>query len=219
MKEAVLPRTKVLLADDHRMFTDALASLLKESFDLVGIARDGRSLVEEAIRLKPDVIVADIFMPVLNGIDAAQQLKSRGLESKIIFLTMQADPKVAAQAFRAGAFGFVSKESAGEELFQAIENAVQGRAYVTPLIEKGMIDLLIEAKNSGSGTEPDLTPRQREVLQLVAEGRTMKEIAEILSISARTAETHKYETMQVLGVQTTAELVHWAIRLGLISIK
>jgi DNA-binding NarL/FixJ family response regulator len=210
---------KVLLADDYRMIADALASLLKESFDLVGIVRDGPSLVAEATRLKPDVIVTDIYMPLLNGIDAVRRLKSSGVDSKIVFLTAHTDAKLAAEAFRAGASGFVSKESAGEELIQAIHDVVGGRAYVTPLVQKEMIDVLIESKNSASLIEPELTPRQRQVLQLLAEGRTMKEIAERLGISVRTAESHKYETMETLGARSTAELIHWAIRLNLVSIK
>jgi DNA-binding NarL/FixJ family response regulator len=201
------------------MVGEALVALLRDSFELVGLVRDGHALVEEAARLKPDVIVTDIFMPFLNGIDAARQLKTRGVDSKIVFLTMQANPKIAAEAFRAGASGFVSKESAGEELIQAIQEAVQGGAYITSLVAKDMIDILIEARTSAPGINPVLTSRQREVLQLVAEGRTMKEIGNALGISVRTAETHKYETMQVLGVQTTAELIHWAIRLRLVSIS
>lgn len=213
-----LSRTRVLLADDHRMVAEALAALLKDSFELVALVEDGYSLIEEAARLKPDVIVTDVFMPLLNGIDAARQLKNRGVQSKVVFLTVHADARIAAEAFRAGAAGFVSKESAGEELIQAIQDAVQGRIYITPLIAGDMIDILIEAKTAAPGIDPTLTPRQREVLQLIGEGRTMKEIANILGISARTAETHKYETMEALGVQTTAELIHWAIRLGLVSI-
>jgi DNA-binding NarL/FixJ family response regulator len=145
-------------------------------------------------------------------------LKSRGIDSKIVFLTVQADPKIAAEAFRAGASGFVSKESAGEELIQAIQEAVQGGAYITSLVAKDMIDILVDAKTSPPGMDPSLTSRQREVLQLIAEGRTMKEIGNVLGISVRTAETHKYEMMEALGVQTTAELIHWAIRLRLVSI-
>jgi DNA-binding NarL/FixJ family response regulator len=201
------------------MVAEALASLLEKSFDLVGIVRDGRSLVEEAPRLKPDVIVTDIYMPLLNGIDALRYLKNSGLDSKIVFLTAHADAKLAAEAFRAGAFGFVSKDSAGEELVHAIESAAKGRVYVTPLVEKGMIDVLIEAKGSASGVEPELTPRQRQVLQLIAEGRTMKEVAEILGISVRTAETHKYEAMETLGARSTAELIQWAIRLNLVRLN
>ncbi len=214
-----MARIRVLLADDHKMFGDALASLLRESFELLGVVRDGRLLVEEATRLKPDVIVTDAFMPKLNGIDAARQIKSHGLASKIIVLTLHPDPSLAADAFRAGAVGFVSKDSAGQELIEAIQYVSQGRAYLTPLIAKNVIDLLLRDKSSAGSSKPDLTPRQREVLQLVAEGRTMKEVADVLGISVRTAEGHRYETMESLGVQTTAELVQWAIRLGLISVS
>jgi len=200
------------------MVGEALAALLKDSFDVVALVRDGHALIEEATRSKPDVIVTDVFMPLLNGIDAARQLKNRGIESKFVFLTMQADAKVAAEAFRAGASAFVSKESAAEELIQAIQEAVQGKAYITSLVAKDMIEILVDAKTSPAGMDPSLTTRQREVLQLIAEGRTMKEIGSVLGISVRTAETHKYEMMEALGVQTTAELIHWAIRLRLVSI-
>ena len=209
--------TKVLLADDHTIVAQGLQLLLKDSFNLVGTVRDGRALLEAAARLKPDVIIADISMPLLNGLDAVRQLKSNGIEAKVIILTMHADPHLAADAFRAGASGFVLKDSAGEELIQAIREILQGRAYLTPLIAKDMITVLMEAKGEG-GSEAKLTSRQREVLQLIAEGRTMKEVAGVLNISARTAETHKYEMMSVLGVRTTAELIQCAIRLRLVSI-
>jgi DNA-binding NarL/FixJ family response regulator len=210
---------KVLLADDHKMVAEAFATLLKKSFDVVGTTQDGRALVEEAIRLKPDVIVTDIFLPLLNGIDAARQLRDRGGKSKLVFLTMHADPGLAAEVFRGGATGYVSKDSGVEELIHAIQEAAHGRAYVTPLIAKEMIGVLLKANHGRSGLEPQLTPRQREVLQLIGEGHSMKEIADILNISTRTAETHKYETMEALNVQTTAELIHWSIRLRLISIE
>jgi DNA-binding NarL/FixJ family response regulator len=209
-------RVRVLLAEDHRMVADALASLLRESFDLLGVVHDGRTLIELAKRLKPDVIVTDAFMPLLNGIEAIRQLRSNGSAQKIILLTVHPDPKLAAAGFRAGALGFVSKESAGEELIEAIHQAHQGRRYITPLVAKDLIDSLLEP-DAAAGQQANLTLRQSEVLQLVAEGRTMKEIADILGISTRTAETHKYEAMETLGVQTTAELVRWAVRLGLVS--
>jgi DNA-binding NarL/FixJ family response regulator len=213
-----MPSTKVLLADDHTIVAQGLESLLKDSFILVGTVRDGRALLEAAARLKPDVIVTDISMPLLNGLDAIRQLKSNGIEAKVVFLTMHADAQLAAEAFRVGASAFVLKQSAGEELIQAIHEVIQGRAYLTPLIAKDMITVLMEAKDQ-RGEVGKLTPRQREVLQLIAEGRTMKEVAGILNISARTAETHKYEMMEVLGVHTTAELVQRAIRLRLVSIE
>ena len=210
---------RVLLADDHKMIAEALASLLKESVDVVGIVGDGRSLIDEATRLQPDVVVTEIYMPLLNGVDALKQLRSSGIDSRFVFLTGHAEAKLAAETFRAGASGFLSKQCAAEELIQAVRDVAQGRVYVTPLIEKEMIALLLEARSSPSVIEPELTPRQREVLQLVAEGRTMKEVADILGISVRTAESHKYETMEILGARSTAELIHWAIRLNLVSIK
>ena len=157
-------------------------------------------------------------MPLLNGLDATRQLKSSGNSAKVVILTMHADPHLATEAFRAGASAFLLKQSAGEELVKAIHEILQGRAYLTPLIAKDMISVLMDSKGEPS-SEVKLTPRQREVLQLVAEGRTMKEVANILSISSRTAETHKYEMMQVLGVKTTAELVQHAIKLRLVSLE
>ena len=145
-----LRRIRVLLADDHRMVAQALAALLKSSCDLVGLAEDGHALVEEATRLKPDVIVTDVFMPLLNGIDAVRQIKSRGIDSKIVFLTVHAEPKLAVEAFRAGASGFVSKQSAVEELIQAVQDAARGRVFITPLIAKDMIHVLIDDKGSAS---------------------------------------------------------------------
>jgi DNA-binding NarL/FixJ family response regulator len=179
---------------------------------------DGRALLEAAVRLKPDVVVTDISMPLLNGLDAVRQFRSNGVGAKVVFLTMHADANLAAEAFRAGGSAFLLKQSAGDELVQAIREILQGRAYLTPLIAKDMINVLMEAREE-KAEESKLTPRQREVLQLIAEGKTMKEVASILNISARTAETHKYEMMQVIGVKTTAELIQHAIRLRLVNIE
>jgi DNA-binding NarL/FixJ family response regulator len=209
---------KVLIADDHTIVAQGLELILRESFDFIGTVTDGRALLEAAERLKPDVIVADISMPLLNGLDATRQLKSSGNHAKVVILTMHADAHLASEAFRAGASAFVLKQSAGEELVKAINEILQGRAYLTPLIAKDMITVLMEGKGEPGG-EVKLTTRQREVLQLIAEGRTMKEVAGILNISSRTAETHKYEIMEVLSVRTTAELVQHAIRLRLISLE
>jgi DNA-binding NarL/FixJ family response regulator len=213
-----MPQTTVLLADDHAIVAEGLAALLKTTFSLVGIVRDGRALLAAASELKPDVIVADISMPLLNGLDAVRQIKADRPTTKIVILTMHADPELAVQAFRAGALGYVLKTSAGEELVTAIKEAAQGRVYVSSLIAKDLIDILIEARNLPTSEHATLTTRQREVLQLVAEGRTMKEVASILNISQRTAESHKYEIMRVLGVDTTAALVQYAIRNKLISV-
>jgi DNA-binding NarL/FixJ family response regulator len=209
---------RVLLADDHKIVAQGLESLLKDSFNFVGAVSDGRALLEAAVRLKPDVVVTDISMPLLNGLDAVRQFRSNGVEAKVVFLTMHADATLAAEAFRAGGSAFLLKDSAGDELIQAIGEILQGRAYLTPLIAKDMISVLIEAKESPK-EESRLTPRQREVLQLIAEGKTLKEVAGILNISTRTVETHKYEMMQVIGAKTTAELIQYAIRLHLVPTK
>ena len=204
----------ILIADDHKMFAEGLASLLEDDFELVGTVSDGQALVAEATRLSPEVIVVDISMPVLNGLDATRQLKQAGSPAKIIFLTMHADARLLSEAFRCGAAGYVLKQSAGEELVFAIREVIAGRRYITPTIAS-------ELKESESAVvEPKhftLTPRQREVLILLSAGHTMKEIATQLGISTRTAESHKYEMMEGLGVETTAELIQYAIKLGITS--
>jgi DNA-binding NarL/FixJ family response regulator len=208
--------TTVLLADDHAVVAEGLASLLRDSFTLVGIARDGRALLEASDRLRPDVIVTDISMPLLNGLDAIRQIRSKRPEAKVVVLTMHSDPDLAVQAFRAGAAGYVLKTSPGEELLMAIRTVAKGHVFLTSLITKDIIEVLLEAKEEPKAAGSKLTPRQREVLQLIGEGRTMKEIANLLGISPRTAETHKYEMMQLLGAGTTAELVQHAVRLKLV---
>ena len=212
-----MPRTRVLLADDHAIVAEGLEALLKVSFDLVGVVHDGRALVEAAEKLRPDVIVTDISMPLLNGLEAIRQIRARRPEAKIVVLTMHQEPQLAADAFRAGASGYLLKVSPGEELIAAIGQVALGRAYVTTLLAKDLITLLLEAAREADAGESPLTPRQREVLQLIAEGRTMKEVASILHISPRTAESHKYEIMQTLGVDTTAALVQYAVRSKLVA--
>jgi DNA-binding NarL/FixJ family response regulator len=214
-----MSKTRVLLADDHTIVAEGLRSLLEGEFEFVGTVGDGRALLDAARNLNPDVIVADISMPLLNGLDAARQLKRDGVTAKIVFLTMHAEAQLAAEAFRAGASGYVLKSSAGEELIAAIHEVAKGRAYVTPLITKDILSFLMGAARQGRQPAVKLTPRQREVLQLVAEGRTMKEVASILNISARTVESHKYDMMESLGVQTNAELVQYAIKIGLVSVS
>ena len=210
-----MAKTKVLLADDHAVVAQGLEALLKDDFDLVGIVHDGRALLDAAEALRPDVIVTDISMPLLNGLDAIRQIRVRWPGMKVIVLTMHRETQLAVDAFRAGASGYMLKVSPGEELITAITQIAQGRAYVTTLLTKDLITVLMEASREGSSSSP-LTPRQREVLQLIAEGRTMKEVASILKISPRTAESHKYEIMQTLGVETTAALVQYAVRLRLV---
>jgi DNA-binding NarL/FixJ family response regulator len=212
-----MPKIKVLLAEDHTVVAEGLQSLLKDSFDLVGMVHDGRALLDAAEKLRPDVIVTDISMPLLNGLDAVRQIRASRPETRFIILTMHRDTHLAAEAFRAGVSGYLLKVSPVEELVKAIREVAQGRSYVTTLLAKDLINLLIEAGAAQREGGSALTPRQREVLQLIAEGRTMKEVAGILEISPRTAESHKYDIMQALSVRTTAELIQCAIRMGLVG--
>lgn len=205
-----------MLADDHAVVAEGLQSLLNDSFEVVGVVHDGRALLEASARLRPDIILTDISMPLMNGLDAIRQIRSQRPDAKIIVLTMHRDTQLAAAAFRAGVSGYLLKVSPSEELIHAVREVAMGRSYVTTLLAKDLITLLLEAGAPQEGSST-LTPRQREVLQLVAEGKTMKEVASILNISPRTAESHKYEIMEVLGVRTTAELVQYAMRMKLIA--
>ena len=213
-----MKKPRVLLADDHKIVIEGLMSLLVGEFEVVGSVEDGRALVEKASTLYPDVIVADISMPQLNGIEAARQIKKIDKNIKIVFLTMHQDATYAADAFEAGASGFVLKHSASSELIRAIHEAIKGRTYVTPLIAGD----LIRTYQKGGAPEKNLfkkiSPRQREVLQLLAEGKSAKEIASILNISTRTVEFHKYKMMEQLKIKTSAELVHYALKHGMISL-
>jgi DNA-binding NarL/FixJ family response regulator len=211
-----MPRTRVLLADDHAVVAQGLSALLEDTFELAGVVHDGRALLAAVDELHPDVVVTDISMPLLNGLDALRQIHVRHPHVKVIILTMHRETQLAVDALRAGASGYVLKISPGEELITAIEQVALGRSYVTTLLAKDLIALLLEARGDCPGEIP-LTPRQREVLQLVAEGRTMKEVASVLNISPRTAESHKYEIMHVLGLDTTAGLIQYAIRLKLVA--
>jgi DNA-binding NarL/FixJ family response regulator len=206
-----MSRVRLLLADDHRMFAQGLQSLLQDEFDLLGIVNNGEDLVEVARQLNPEVIIVDISMPVVNGFDAVRRIKKGGTAAKIIFLTMHDDEALIAEAFRCGGLGYVLKQAAGEELVTAIREVARGNKYVTPLVSsKATVSTEVLQKAS-------ITPRQREVLELISRGLTMKEIAAQLDISTRTAESHKYEMMQSLGVDSTAELIKYALRLGLIA--
>jgi DNA-binding NarL/FixJ family response regulator len=202
-------RPTVLIADDHTIVVEGLTQLLKDQVDVVGAVSDGAALLEAAARLRPDIILTDISMPGLSGIDALRRLKAERSETKVILLTMHADAAIATEAMRAGASAFLVKQSAGEELLTAIHEVLQGRTYLTPAVTRGVLAQMADPEKGG---EPALTSRQREVLRLVAEGRRMKEIAAILNLSPRTIETHKYEMMRALGLQSTAELVRYAIQ-------
>jgi DNA-binding NarL/FixJ family response regulator len=209
-----MKRPRVLLADDHCVVAEGLRSLLEPHFDVVGILLNGRELVSAAKTLNPDVVVLDISMPSLNGIEAARQMRATNLRAKVVFLTMHSEVTYAARALEAGASGFVLKHSATSELVTAIQEALKGGTYVTPQIAGELLDSMRRGNPPGIGALHELTPRQREVLQLVAEGRSAKEIANVLHISRRTAEFHKARLMEALGVQNTAELIQYAIRTG-----
>jgi DNA-binding NarL/FixJ family response regulator len=209
-------RPRVLLADDHRMLREAFAQLLEPSCEIVGAVGDGRALLAAAEELKPDIVVVDIGMPLLNGLDATRQLKRTMPDLKIIILTINEDPHMAAEGFRAGASSYLLKNSAASELLLAVNEAMRGQSYVTPLVAKGLVDAL--AHPDTAANKQDVTSaRQREVLQLLAEGHTMKQIARILKIKPRTVAFHKYGMMKHLGVKTTAELVQVAVRLGVVN--
>ena len=206
-------RATILIADDHAILVEGLVALLRDRFDIVGTAYDGPALVEAAQRLRPDVIIADVSMPGMSGIEAMSLVKQHGIDSRVIILTMHSEPALAAKAMRAGAAAFVLKHSVGEELVNAIQEVLQGRVYLTPAVTKDVIDILQQA---GAKTSPGLTPRQLEVLRLIVQGRRMKEIAATLDVSRRTVETHKYEMMRTLGTPSTAELVRYALEHGLV---
>jgi DNA-binding NarL/FixJ family response regulator len=202
-------RTTVLIADDHSIVREGLVSLLNDAYEVVGDVGDGEALLAEAKRLRPDVIVTDMSMPGLSGLDVLSQLAIEGVQSKVIVLTMYSDPELATQAIRAGASGFLLKQSAGEEILSAIEQVLQGHLYLASPLTKGVLARIADPSHTG---EVQLTARQREVLKLLAEGRRMKEIAAELQLSPRTVESHKYEIMQVLGLHSTAELVRYALQ-------
>jgi DNA-binding NarL/FixJ family response regulator len=212
-----MKRPSVLLADDHRLLREAFTQLLEPHCDVVGAVADGRALLAAAPELRPDIVVLDIAMPLLNGIDAARQLKGLMPEVKLIFLTVSEDPDLAAEAFRAGASGYLLKNSAASELFKAIQEVSQGHSYVTPLATRGLVGSLIREPRPARGAKP-LSTRQREVLQLLAEGRSMKEVARILAITPRTVAFHKYRIMEDLGIKTGAELVQYAIKHHILNI-
>ena len=209
-------KPRVLLADDHRILAEGLKSLLEEDFELAGIVEDGRALVKAARDLRPDVIVADISMPLLNGLDALAELKEHDPQVRIVFLTMHRNVAYARRAFELGAAGFVLKHSASAELVMAVHAALEGRTFITPDLAA---DLMRTAKNGSPRTaDPEvLTARQREVLQLLAEGKAAKEIAGVLGLSTRTVEDHKYRMMEALGIENSVELIHFAIKHGLVQ--
>lgn len=217
-------RARVLLADDHTLVAEGIRKLLEPRFELVGVVENGRALLEAAtteVGPRPDVALVDISMPLLNGIDAARQLRKTAPEIKIVFLSMHADPAYVSEAFRAGGSAYLLKRSAATELVFAIEEVLKGRYYVTPEVAKDVIEPVLRQRGGAPPLDlldvPRLTPRQREVLQLVAEGKSLKEIAAILGISVKTVEFHKSRIMDGLDRHTTAELTRYAVAHGLVS--
>ncbi len=204
-----LPR--VILADDHTLIAEALHRLIAPQFDVVATVADGHALLDSAASLKPDVVVVDIAMPLLNGLEAGRRLKQKMPGVKLIFLTMNEDPELAMEAMKSGASGYVLKQSAASELLHALQTALQGKSYVTPRIARRMQESFIR-NPQGRKHHESLTPRQKEVVHLLAEGKSMKEAADILRLAPRTVAFHKYRVMQDLGLKTNADLIRFAIK-------
>jgi DNA-binding NarL/FixJ family response regulator len=213
-------RPRILMADDHSIVLAGLKKLVEAEGEVVGTVEDGRALLEEAQKLRPDLILLDIAMPLLNGLDAARQLAKLVPESKLIFLTMHATPTYVTEAFKAGASGYLIKRSAATELKQAIQAVMRGQHYLTPLITKDVLSATMHSSEGRTGVRPvaTLTPRQREVLQLIAEGKGTKVIASLLNISVKTVEFHKARIMEELDLHSTAELTKYAVAEGLVSL-
>jgi DNA-binding NarL/FixJ family response regulator len=209
-KVSRMGRPRVLLADDHSLLLGAFEKLLANEYDVVGQVSDGRAVVAAAETLKPDVIVLDISMPLLNGLEAGRQIKQKSRGIKLVFLTMNEDTDLAAEAFRSGASAYVLKRSATSELLTAIREVLQGRSYITPLVTEGVMGSLMHPDEHTPSQE--LTSRQREVLQLLAEGHSMKEVAALLQLTPRTVAFHKYRMMEQLNVKSTAELIQYAVK-------
>jgi DNA-binding NarL/FixJ family response regulator len=208
-------RLRILIADDHTLLVEAFVKLLEPKYEVVGTAEDGRALLTEAQRLKPDIILADISMPRLNGLDAVHQIKQTWPEARLIFLTVNEDPDLVAEAFRMGASGYLLKNCAASELFRAIQQVSLGRAYVTPLVAQGMLESFVQEPQGREVSK--LTIRQREILQLLAEGNSMKQVAAVLNVAPRTVAFHKYRIMKRLGLTNNAELIQLAIREGMVN--
>jgi len=208
-----LPR--VILADDHCLVAEALQKLMAPYFEVVAVVADGHALLDSAMSLKPDVVVLDVAMPLLNGLEAGRQLKEKLPGVKLVFLTMNEDPELAAEAMRRGASGYLLKTSAASELVQALQAALRGKSYVTSQIARGMQEVFIRDPQ-GRTHSKSLTPRQREVIQLLAEGKSMKQAADVLRVAPRTVAFHKYRVMEDFGLKTNADLVQFAIKSRLV---
>jgi len=213
-----MKRTRIILADDHVLLLDTIKMLLEPEFEVVGSFADGYALLEAAPALDPDVIVLDISMPLMNGLNVGKRLKQILPEVKLIYLTMSQDPDLAAEAFRLGASGYLVKQSAATELVHAIHETCRGRSYITPLMTKGMVGSFVNNVRKRKNSDK-LTLRQKEVLQLLAEGRSMKEVGFMLNVSTRTVAFHKYTMMEHLRVKTSAELIQFAVQSSMLVSK
>ncbi|MEI8015139.1 MAG: response regulator transcription factor [Nitrospira sp.] len=207
-------KPRILLADDHTFVLEGFRRILEEDYELVGTTGDGRALLAAAKTAQPDIVILDISMPLLNGIAATEQLKKICPQAKVIIVTMHADAEYVRSAFEAGASAYVLKGSAVDELEQAIRAVLGGHSYITPLITKELVDVYLSAP---SEKPRGLTPRQREVLQFLAEGRTAKEIANLLHITSRTVEFHKGQILDQLKLKTTADLIKYALTHGIVT--
>jgi len=208
---------RVLLADDHAMFAETLCGFLSTKYDVVGLVADGKSLLDAAAKLRPDVAVVDVGMKLPNGLNAGCELKKQYPSIKLVCVTLHSQPAMAAEAFRRGASAFLVKSSTASELLDAIGEALEDRIYISPMVAKEVMLGLLKPRKQRSGGATWLTERQREVLQLLAEGKSMKMIAETLNISARTVQFHKYKMMKILRVRTNSEIVQYAIKHGMLS--
>lgn len=210
-------KPRILLADDHALIIEGFTRILETRYDLVGTAPDGRALIESAKTLQPDIIILDVSMPLLNGIDAAAHLKKLCPTAKLIFVTMHADTEYVRSAFEAGASAYVLKRSAVDELEQAIRAVLAGHSYITPLITKDLLSVFLATPSDKASSDGGLTLRQKEVLQLLTEGRTAKDIANVLKISPRTVEFHKGQILEHLQLENTADLIKYAVTHGLVT--
>jgi DNA-binding NarL/FixJ family response regulator len=212
-----MKRSRVLIADDHSMVIDGLRAFLEPEYEVVGAVNDGRAVLPEVRRLQPDVVVIDISMPLLNGLDCARQLCEAGCTAKILILTMHPDATLAQEALAAGASGYVLKSSPGSELKGALRDVLRGRIYLSPAVTRDLGEVMGRMTSIHEDVWARLTPRQREVLQLLAEGKSHKGVANVLNISVKTVQYHKYAILDKLGLKTNAELVQYAIRHGIIA--
>ena len=210
-------RARLLIADDHKLIAQACANMLEPEFEVVDVVTDGLALIQAAVERKPEVVITDVFMPQLNGLDAGEQIKQMKPATKLVFLTMDRSPDIAVEAFRRGASGYVLKDCAAEELIAGVRCALCDQLYLSPIIAKDVIELMLRAGVPSSPEERKITGRQKEILQLLAEGKSMKEIAFILNLKPGTVAFHKYQIMDVLGIKTSAGLIEYAIKHHMIS--